>query len=66
MDASKPGSPWPGYIHAAVDRWKAETGDRRVDVMIFEFKDFYQHPRVRHHRENAEVLTTFIKDKMGW
>ncbi len=66
MDASKPGSPWPGYIHAAVDRWKAEADDKRIDVMIFEFKDFYQHPRVRHHRENAEVLTAFIKDKMGW
>ena len=66
MDASKPGSPWPGYIHSAVEQWKAETNDQGIDVMIFEFKDFYKHPRVHHHRENAEVLTAFIKEKMGW
>lgn len=66
MDAAKPGSPWPDYIHAAVEQWKTETADERIDVMIFEFKDFYKHPRVHHHQENAEVLTAFIKEKMGW
>lgn len=66
MDAVKPGSPWPDYIHAAVDRLKAETGDERVAVKILPFGDFYKHPRVSHHRENAEILTAFIKEKMGW
>lgn len=66
MDASKLGSPWPGYMHAAVNQLKAETNDNRLDVMILEFKEFYKHPRVRHHRENAEVLTAYIKEKMGW
>lgn len=66
MDAAKPGSPWPDYIHAAVEQWKTETADERIDVMIFEFKDFYKHPRVHHHQENAEVLTAFIKEKMDW
>lgn len=66
MDAAKPGSPWPDYIHAAVEQWKTETADERIDVMIFEFKGFYKHPRVHHHQENAEVLTAFIKEKMDW
>src|SRR5690606_37511823 len=66
MDAAKPGSPWPDYIHAAVEQWKTETADERIDVMIFELKDFYKHPRVHHHQENAEVLTAFIKEKMDW
>lgn len=66
MDAVAPGSPWFGYIQVAVDRYKAETGDRNIDVLMFEYDDFAKHPRVRHHSENAKVLTAFIKEKMEW
>jgi hypothetical protein len=25
-----------------------------------------QHPRLKHQRDNAEILTAFIKKKMNW
>jgi lysophospholipase L1-like esterase len=66
MDATKAGSPWPGYVQNAVDRWKNETGDQMIETCFFEFDGFYKHPRVRHHRVMAEKLTRLIRSKMGW
>lgn len=66
MDATKAGSPWPGYISAAVERLRTEKKDQRIDTLFFPFKDFYKHPRVQHHQENALLLTQFIRTKMGW
>lgn len=66
MDATKPGSPWPGYINAAVERRKREHQDQRIATLFFPFTNFYKHPRVHHHRANAELLTEFIRQKMQW
>jgi hypothetical protein len=66
MDATKAGSPWPGYIAAAVERIKTEQQDQRIDTLFFPFKEFYKHPRVHHHQENAALLTQFIREKMHW
>lgn len=66
MDATKAGSAWPGYIAAAVERIKAEQNDQRIDTLFFPFKEFYKHPRVQHHRADAELLTAFIQQKMDW
>jgi len=66
MDATKAGSAWPGYISAAVARIKTEQNDQRIDTLFFPFKEFYKHPRVHHHRADAELLTTFIQQKMDW
>src|SRR5690606_31753714 len=66
MDATKAGSAWPDYISAAVARIKTEQNDQRIDTLFFPFKEFYKHPRVHHHRADAELLTTFIQQKMDW
>jgi hypothetical protein len=66
MDATKPGSPWPGYIEKAVERLKNENGDIDIDTYFFEFKNWWKHPRVRHHQEMGEGLADFIGGKMEW
>ena len=65
MDATKPGSKWPGYVTTAVARLK-EQGDQRIDTLFFEFTGFGAHPRSRHHQAMADKLTSFIKDRMQW
>jgi hypothetical protein len=65
MDATKPGSPWPGYVKSAVEQLHAE-GDARIDTIFFPFTGYGQHPRVKQHQANAAMLTAFIREKMGW
>ncbi|WP_281559503.1 electron transporter RnfD [Thalassomonas sp. RHCl1] len=66
MDAVKPGSKWPGYIQQAITRIKAETGDKQLMTMMFPYTGYDKHPRVQHHRENAALLTKFIRQQMSW
>jgi hypothetical protein len=66
MDATRPGSPWPGYVKAAVDQLRKEQGDKRIGTLFFPYTGYGQHPRVSHHRANAARLTAFIREKMGW
>lgn len=65
MDATRPGSPWPGYVRSAVDNL-ARAGDKRIDTVFFPYTGFDKHPRVKQHQANAEILTGFIRKKMGW
>lgn len=65
MDATRPGSPWPGYIASAVAQLRA-GGDARIDTIFFPFTGYGQHPRVKQHQANAAMLTAFIREKMGW
>jgi hypothetical protein len=66
MDAVKEGSKWPGYVSAAVARIKADNPQENIDTLFFDFTGYTAHPRVKQHRANAEKLTGFIKQKMGW
>jgi hypothetical protein len=66
MDATRDGSPWPGYVKAAVERLRKEDGDKRIDTVFFPFTGYGAHPRVLQHQANAEKLTAFIKQKMKW
>ena len=66
MDATKAGSKWPGYIEAAVARRMEEHNDKRLATLFFPFEGYGKHPRVQHHRKNAELLAAFIKQKMNW
>lgn len=66
MDATKEGSEWPGHISKAVLKFRKDHKDNRIDTLFFEFTGFTKHPRVKHHKANAEKLTAFIKAKMGW
>jgi len=65
MDATRPGSPWPGYVKAAVEQMHA-AGDTRIDTIFFPFTGYGQHPRVKQHQANAALLSAFIREKMGW
>lgn len=62
MDATREDSPWPGYIETAVERMK----DSNISTCFFAFDGFTKHPRVRHHRKNAEQLTAHIRKVMQW
>lgn len=65
MDATRAGSPWPGYVQRAVEQLSAD-GDARIDTIFFPFTGYGQHPRVKQHQANAALLTAFIREKMGW
>jgi len=65
MDATREGSPWPGYVKSAVVSL-ARAGDKRIDTIFFPFTGYGAHPRVKQHQANAEMLTAFIRKKMGW
>mgnify|MGYP006278023985 CR=1 FL=1 len=66
MDATREGSPWPGYIETAVQQFRAEQNDEKVYTHFFEYEGFEKHPRVRHHQKMAKELTTFIRQTIGW
>jgi hypothetical protein len=66
MDATRAGSPWPGYVSAAVEQIRAEQDDQRIGTVFFEFTGYGQHPRVAQHQANAAKLSAFIQEKMGW
>lgn len=61
MDATREGSPWPGYIEQAVTR----MNDEKISTCFFAHT-ISKHPRVKHHREMAEKLTAHIRNVMGW
>ena len=65
MEATKAGSPWPGYVKSAVANL-AKAGDKRIDTIFFPFTGYGAHPRVKQHQSNAEMLTAFIRKKVGW
>jgi hypothetical protein len=66
MDATSADSKWPGYVRTAVEQIQREQGDKRIDTVFFDFTGVQGHPRVRQHQANAERLTAFIKEKVGW
>ncbi|MDO3387876.1 GDSL-type esterase/lipase family protein [Gilvimarinus sp. SDUM040013] len=66
MDATKEGSPWPGYIAAAVAQYQKAHSEARLATLVFPFTGYGQHPRVVHHRANAMLLTDLIRLEMGW
>jgi hypothetical protein len=66
MDATRPGSKWPGYVRSAVEQIRSEQDDQRIDTIFFEFNGFHGHPRVAQHEANANLLAEFIRKKVGW
>lgn len=65
MDATRAGSVWPGYVTSAVANLRA-SGDARIDTLFFPFTGYGQHPRVKQHQANADLLTAFVRTKLGW
>jgi len=66
MDATRSGSDWPGYVRSALEQIRREENDRRIDAVFFDFTGFEGHPRIAQHRANANRLTAFIRERMGW
>ncbi len=67
MDATRSGSPWPGYIEKAVKIMETEDNDTNLGTYFFPFDPAWtKHPRVRHHQAMANDLTDYIAQKMGW
>ena len=67
MDATKIGSPWPGYIESAVEYMYNKNNDSKLGTYFFPHDpNWTKHPRVRHHQEMGKNLSDYIKIKMGW
>ncbi|UGQ48811.1 SGNH/GDSL hydrolase family protein [Massilia endophytica] len=65
MDATRPGSKWPGYVKAAVERLR-RGGDERIDSIFFEYTGYGAHPRVVQQKDMAAKLAAHIQRAMGW
>lgn len=62
MDATKEGSPWPGYVSEAV----AQLEDPKIMTHFFPYMNKDGHPRVRDHEIMAESLISFIEKNIQW
>jgi hypothetical protein len=60
MDATQPGSPWPGYIQQAIDSLNSTYSDNNVYKVIFPFDGLWTHPHAPQHAAMAQQLTDFI------
>ncbi|MCF7954624.1 MAG: hypothetical protein K9M75_02365 [Phycisphaerae bacterium] len=59
MDATRAGSPWPGYLQNAVSELNTTYGDSKVYSLIFPYSGG-AHPDVARHAVMATQLTDFI------
>lgn len=62
MDATRAGSPWPGYIKKAVEQLR----DAKVYTHFFDFKGANGHPNIAEQKTMANNLITFIENKIKW
>lgn len=62
MDATKEGSPWPGYIEKAV----AELNDKNIYTHFFPYKNTGGHPSAKEQQAMADDLISFIDKKIKW
>ncbi|NOW95163.1 SGNH/GDSL hydrolase family protein [Mucilaginibacter sp. SG564] len=62
MDATKAGSPWPGYIEKAV----ASLNDKAIYTHFFPFKNTPGHPSAKEQQVMADDLISFIDKQVKW
>jgi hypothetical protein len=62
MDATKAGSPWPGYIEKAVK----EINDPKILTHFFEYKNTPGHPKTDEQKKMADSLIEFIDKSVKW
>ncbi len=69
MDASS-NERWPNYIASAVANIKATPNNindaQRITTTVFDFTGYGAHPRLWQHQQNAEKLTSLIKQELNW
>jgi hypothetical protein len=62
MDATKPGSPWPGYIEKAV----ASLHDDNMHTCFFPYNNTNKHPKRKEQMAMADQLIQFIDKHVSW
>jgi lysophospholipase L1-like esterase len=62
MDATKEGSPWPGYIKKAV----SELKDNKIYVHIIPYKNTPGHPSAKEQQDMADNLIDYIEKNIKW
>ena len=62
MDATEPGSPWPGYISKAVNK----MNDDKIYTLFIPYKGTSGHPNLQEHHEMAHTLIKFIDKNITW
>ncbi len=62
MDATKEGSPWPGYIQKAVN----DLSDPKIYTHFFKYKNTDGHPKVNEQKAMADSLIVFIEKNINW
>ena len=62
MDATKEGSPWPGYIEKAV----ASLNDNNIYTHFIPYKNTNGHPTIKEQQAMADDLIGFIEQKIKW
>ncbi|TLX76981.1 electron transporter RnfD [Labilibacter sediminis] len=62
MDATKEGSPWPGFVSSAVE----SIQDDKIYTHFFPYIEKRGHPRVEDNKKMAESLIAFIEKNITW
>jgi hypothetical protein len=62
MDATREGSPWPGYIEKAV----SQLNDKKVYTHFLPYKKTGGHPKVAEQKAMADDLIQFIEKNVKW
>ena len=62
MDATRKGSPWPGYVEKAA----AQLNDPKVYTCFFDYKNASGHPNVAEQKTMADTLIAFIDKNIKW
>ena len=62
MDATRAGSPWPGYITKAVEG----LNDKKILTHFFPYAEKPGHPRIEDNAVMAESLIDFIDRNIQW
>ena len=62
MDATREGSPWPGYVEQAV----AQLGDPKIYTHFIPFKNTGGHPNAAEQQVMAQSLISFMDEHITW
>ncbi|MEJ7586662.1 MAG: hypothetical protein WKI04_03765 [Ferruginibacter sp.] len=62
MDATKTGSPWPGYVQQAINQLR----DPAIHTHFFKYKNTDGHPKVAEQKAMADELIKFIEHTIKW
>lgn len=62
MDATREGSPWPGYIEKAV----SQLNDKKIYTHFLPYKKTGGHPKVAEQKAMADDLIRFIDKNVKW